>query len=138
MLIDHIGIVVPSLDEGIRRWEQLFGYQKHSEVVTNTRQKVRVVFLTKENSTTVKLIEPCDDTSPVAIVAKKGGGLHHLCFRCDDLISEVSRLKHHGARILVPPQPGEAFKNKNIAFFFVDNLNCELIDTSEKESWLGL
>jgi hypothetical protein len=39
--------------------------------------------------------------------------------------------------MIVPPQPGEAFKNNDIAFFFVDNLNFELIDTTDKEGWLG-
>jgi methylmalonyl-CoA/ethylmalonyl-CoA epimerase len=137
MIIDHVGIVVRSLEQGIKRWEQLFGYKKHSEIVTNARQRVRVVFLKKDNSPTVKLIEPSDESSPIASIARKGGGLHHLCFRCDSLSAEIPRLEAAGARMIVPPQPGEAFKNNDIAFFFVDNLNFELIDTADKEGWLG-
>lgn len=137
MIIDHIGVVVRSLEEGIRQWEELFGYRKNSSTVTNTRQKVRVVFLAKEGSTTVKLIEPSEASSPVASYARRGGGLHHVCFRCDDLNVEIPLLKDKGARLIVPPEPGEAFRNKNIAFFLTENnLNVELIDTSEKEGWL--
>jgi methylmalonyl-CoA/ethylmalonyl-CoA epimerase len=137
MQIDHIGIVVQSLERGVKDWERLFGYTKSSDIVTNTRQKVRVVFLSKRGSLTVKLLEPSEPASPVSPLARKGGGLHHLCFRCDDLTIQIPILKQKGARLTVPPEPGEAFRNKNIAFFLAgSNLNIELIDTTEKEGWL--
>ena len=135
MIIDHLGVVVRSLDEGVRQWTDLFGYTVASETVTNTRQKVRVVFLKKPNSLMIKLIEPTDATSPIYAFARKGGGLHHLCFRCQDIGNEIPLLKSKGARFLVPPEPGEAFLNHNIAFFLAaNNLNVELIDTDEKVS----
>jgi methylmalonyl-CoA/ethylmalonyl-CoA epimerase len=138
MTIDHIGIVVRSLEEGIQQWETLFGYRKNTPIVLNTRQKVRVVFMAKKNSLTIKLIEAADPSSPVFSMARKGGGLHHLCFRSEDLSTEMPALKERGAVFIVPPQPGEAFKNHDIAFFLAkNNLNVELIDTHEKEGWLG-
>jgi methylmalonyl-CoA/ethylmalonyl-CoA epimerase len=137
MIIDHIGIVVRSLEAGMRQWEALFGYRKNSDVIVNTRQKVRVVFLSKKGSLTVKLIEASEPGSPVTAFARKGGGLHHLCFRCDDMATEIPRLQERGAMFIVPPQPGEAFKNREIAFFLAGNsLNVELIDTIEKAGWL--
>lgn len=139
MVIDHIGIVVPSIEEGIQQWEELFGYKRNSEVVLNTRQKVRVAFLAKRNSLTIKLIEPSEPSSPVAAFARKGGGLHHLCFRCDDLHAQVPVLSAKGARFIVRAEPGEAFCNRNIAFFLAkNNLNVELIDTTEKAGWKDL
>lgn len=137
MVIDHIGVVVRSLEQGIQHWQEIFGYQRNSSIVTNTRQKVRVVFLTKNDSLTIKLVEPSDAGSPVAAFARKGGGLHHICFRCEKLTDGIAELEAKGARVLVPPQPGEAFKNHDIAFLFADNsLNIELIDTTEKEGWI--
>jgi len=137
MVIDHIGIVVRSLEEGIQHWEQLFGYAKNSQVVTNTRQKVRVVFLSKKGSLPIKLVEPSEGSSPVALFARRGGGLHHLCFRCDDIKVQIPLLKEKGARFIVVPQPGEAFGNRDIAFFLAENnLNVELIDTTHQEGWL--
>lgn len=137
MVIDHIGIVVASLEKGIREWKHFFDYRQSSGIATNTRQKVRVVFLSKEGSVAVKLVEPTEPTSPIARFAQKGGGLHHLCFRCEDLEVEVPVIRSKGARFLVLPEPGEAFNNKKIAFFLgPDNLNCELIDTTEKASLL--
>jgi len=138
MVIDHIGIVVRSLEEGLQQWEGLFGYTKNSDVVHNSRQKVRVVFLSKANSLTVKLIEPSASDSPVYHFARKGGGLHHLCFRCADVASQVPLLQDKGAIPVVPPEPGEAFNNHQIAFLLTkNNLNIELIDTSEKQGWAG-
>jgi methylmalonyl-CoA/ethylmalonyl-CoA epimerase len=139
MVIDHIGIVVPGLEKALEQWESLFGYRRNSDIVHNTRQKVRVVFLTKQNSPMIKLIEPSAADSPVYQSARKGGGLHHLCFRCGALPDEIQRLQKAGARLIVPPEPGEAFKNHPIAFMLAgNNLNIELIDTFEKQGWLAV
>lgn len=121
----------------MNQWEVLFGYRRNSEIVLNSRQKVRVVFLAKEGSVTVKLIEPADADSPVSALAKRGGGLHHLCFRCEDLEAHVEHLKANGAVLMVAPQPGEAFQNHDIAFLMAkNNLNIELIDSLQKTGWL--
>jgi methylmalonyl-CoA/ethylmalonyl-CoA epimerase len=139
MVIDHIGIVVRSLHDGIRHWEKFFGYRQATEVVTNTRQKVNVVFLEKVGSLSVKLVEPFDNTSPISSVAMKGGGLHHICFRCPSIDHELARLLTLGARVLFPPQPGEAFENEKIAFVFCKmGLNIELIDTEKRANLLSL
>lgn len=133
MIIDHIGMVVKSIEKGIEHWENVFEYKKMTEVVINSRQKVKVVFLCKENSLTVKLIEPLDATSPVHKFAMKGGGLHHICFKCNGMDKELERLGEMGLRILIPPQPGEAFGNEDIAFLYAKHgLNIELIETDIK------
>ena len=135
MVIDHIGIVVKSLEQGIEYWEKVFGYKQMTEIVINTRQKVKVVFLKKENSLLIKLIEPTDETSPIYRISRKGGGLHHLAFRCEEINEEISRLKSLGLRVITNPEPGEAFENNQIAFLLGNQtLNIELIDTDKKAS----
>ena len=133
MYIDHIGIAVKSLEAGIEHWEKVFGYRQMTEIITNTRQKVRVVFLSKKDSITIKLIDPIDPSSPVYTFAQRGGGLHHLCFKCAIIEDEISRLKSMGLRVLAEPQPGEAFENEDIAFIYAkQGLNIELIDTDKR------
>ncbi len=133
MTIDHIGIAVQNLEEGIRHWREFFGYVQVSPIVFNSRQQTKVVFLAKPDSITIKLIEPSSTASPVAGFSRRGGGLHHLCFRCEQLDAAIPQLKRCGARFLVPPEPGEAFCGNRIAFFLAPgNLNIELIDTEEK------
>ena len=63
MIIDHVGIVVKSIKKGIKTYQTLFGYRQTTEMVINTRQKVKVVFMSKDDSLTVKLLEPTDATS---------------------------------------------------------------------------
>ena len=133
MIIDHIAFVVSSLERGILQWRNEFGYTQMTEPVENSRQKVKVVFLRKDGSVTIKLVEPSGETSPVYKLAARGGGLHHICFHCDDLRGEIGRLVAEGARVLAAPQPGEAFAGEEIAFLFCKNgLNVELIETDKK------
>ncbi|MBP1665678.1 MAG: methylmalonyl-CoA epimerase [Bacteroidetes bacterium] len=133
MKIDHICFAVKNISEGISYWEDLFGYRQMTEVIVNSLQKVKVSFLCKEDSMLVKLIEPLADNQSLVNFVNRGGGFHHLCFRVEDMDKQISLLKGKGLLMLVPPQPGEAFNNHDIAFMLARNgLNVELIDTSEK------
>ncbi len=139
MTLDHIGIVVKSLEEGILQWTEIFGYNQMTEQVINTLQQTKVVFMSKENSLQVKLIEPLNENSPIFNFANKGGGLHHLCFRTQNLENALSQLKEkrNEIRIIVHPQPGEAFENELIAFALAkNNLNIEFIDTEKRAKML--
>ncbi|MBN2486829.1 MAG: VOC family protein [Bacteroidales bacterium] len=135
MVIDHIGIVVKSMDEGIAQWTNVFGYAQMTGKVVNTLQQVTVVFMKKEGSLPVKLLEPVSEKSPIYGFAARGGGIHHICFKTDNLdktIDTFGQMKNE-VRILVKPQPGEAFENENIAFALAkNNLNIELIDTDKR------
>ena len=137
MVVDHIAVVVRSLEQAIALWGKAFGYVPMTAPVANSRQRVRVVFLAKDGSITIKLVEPTDTLSPVHALAARGGGLHHLCFRCANLNEELARLEQSGMRILADPQPGEAFENEPIAFVYAgQGLNVELIETDRKAALL--
>lgn len=133
MRIDHICFAVKNLQEGISYWESVFGYKQMTSVVQNSLQKVKVVFLSKEESILIKLIEPLDDNFSLMNFVKRGGGFHHLCFRVIDMERQLNELKEKGLLALAPPQPGEAFNNHDIAFLLAKyGINVELIDTDEK------
>ena len=133
MNIDHICFAVKNLQEGIAYWDRVFGYKQMTEIVINSRQKVKVTFLKKENSITIKLIEPVEGNQSLTNFVNKGGGFHHLCFKCDDVNENLKDLKEKGLLTLVPPQKGEAFNNHDIAFLLAKyGINIELIDTDEK------
>ncbi len=133
MVIDHIGIAVRSIEEAIPRWKDAFGYEPATTIVTNTRQRVNVVLLEREGSLTVKLIEPTDADSSVEAFVRRGGGLHHLCFRVDSVDSELARLVAMGMRSVTPPEPGEAFEDSPIAFVYAgEGISIELIETDRR------
>jgi methylmalonyl-CoA/ethylmalonyl-CoA epimerase len=133
MIIDHICFAVKNISEGIAYWESVFGYRQMTEMVQNSLQKVKVVFLSKEGSVLIKLIEPVEENQSLINYVNRGGGFHHLCFKTENMEEQLSELKAKGMLTLVQPQPGEAFNNHNIAFLLARyGLNIELIDTDEK------
>ncbi len=133
MIIDHICFAVKDLNKAINNWVMAFGYGQMTEIVTNSRQQVRVVFLSKEDSITIKLIEPLESNKSVLSFVKTGGVFHHLCFKCSNMDEQIDELNEKGLIKLVAPQPGEAFENENIAFMLTRfGINIELIDTDKK------
>ncbi len=135
MIIDHVCFAVGDMDKAIAYWQQTFGYTQHTDKVVNSRQAVTVAFLTKDASLTVKLIEPLEENQSLLGFVRNGGGFHHLCFKCDDLEGTIEELRGNGLRVLVPPEPGEAFNNHEIAFLRAQfGFNIELIDTDDKAS----
>lgn len=137
MKIDHVCIAVRSLDAAIAMLCPLLGFAPRTEPVTNTRQKVNVIFLSKPGSIDLKLIEPASEDSPLWASLRKGEGLHHICFRTDDVAVRLEELAERGLRILSMPAPGEAFNDQLIAFGYAGcGLNIELIDTDERRGVL--
>jgi len=137
MVIDHISFAVKNLEEGISYWSRVFGYRQLTNIVVNSLQKVKVVFLGKEGSIPVKLIEPVEGNLSLQNFVSRGGGFHHICFKCSDINEKLNELSDKGLLVLVPPQPGEAFNNHEIAFLLARyGLNIELIDTEERHGLL--
>lgn len=133
MQVDHIALAVRSIEGTAARLVALLGYRVRTTKVTNSRQKVNVVFLSKDGSIDLKLIEPSASDSPLWDFVRKGGGLHHLCFRVPDVPAACTTLTEAGVRLLSAPAPGEAFDDALIAFLYLGSgLNVELIDTDAR------
>jgi methylmalonyl-CoA/ethylmalonyl-CoA epimerase len=129
--LDHVCLAVRKLAPARDMLEKMLGYRARTEPVENTRQQVVVQFMSKAGSIDIKLIEPSSFESPlVEFLKRSGGGLHHLAFRTQSVEAGVADLGAKGAKIVAPPQPGEAFDEAAIAFAFLgQGLNAELIDT---------
>jgi methylmalonyl-CoA/ethylmalonyl-CoA epimerase len=132
--LDHVCLAVRKLATARALLEKTLGYRARTEPVENTRQQVNVQFMSRPGSIDIKLIEPSSPASPlVEFISKSGGGLHHLAFRTDSVALAADELASRGARIVAPPQPGEAFDDAMIAFAFLGcGLNVELIDTDAR------
>jgi len=137
MNIDHIAIAVRSVEDAATRLCTVLGYTRRTSAVSNTRQQVNVLFLGKEGSLDLKLIEPSDADSPLWGFLKRGEGLHHLCFKVPHVPSACANLEAAGARVLSQPAPGEAFDEHPIAFLYLGmGLNVEIIDTDARRGRL--
>lgn len=128
--LDHVGIEVSDLEAATRTYVELFGYQPATAKVLNTRHQVEVVFLEKPGSIPIKLFRNVTAARPALTK------LHHLAFRTDEIQASVDALVAHGARLLSPPQPGEAFDDEPIAFLYAGGLNVELVSTDKRRNRL--
>src|SRR5690606_38904006 len=98
MILDHVAIAVRNVEEAADKLCATLKYTRRTEKVTNTRQRVNVLFLCKEGSLDLKLIEPSDDDSPLWPFVRKGGGIHHLCFRVPDVDAACETMREMRVR----------------------------------------
>jgi methylmalonyl-CoA/ethylmalonyl-CoA epimerase len=137
--LDHVAIAVRSIETAADSPTWLLGYQRITGKVTNTRQRVNVLFIGREGSLPIKLIEPSDDESPLWDFVRKGGGFHHVCFKAPDVEAACAELSARGARVIAAPQPGEAFDDQLIAFVYLGlGLSAEIIDTDRRRNRIEL
>jgi len=126
--LDHIGIAVKSLDAA-KIYEALGLSLDHVEVVET--QGVRTAFLSAGEAD-IELLEPSGPESTIAkFIEKRGEGIHHICFRVDDIESNLGRLKALGYRLInEAPVPGA--HGCRVAFLHPAAGNGVLIELSEK------
>ena len=112
--IDHLGIVVRSIDEAIDYYEKVLGLScKGREEVPV--QKVRTAFFLA-GEVRLELIEPTSADSPVAkYLEKHGEGLHHVGFATDDIIRQLQQAKQAGCN-LIDETPVKGAGGKLVAF----------------------
>ena len=114
--IDHLGIVVRSIDEAIDYYEKVLGLScKGREEVPV--QKVRTAFFLI-GEVRLELIEPTSADSPVAkYLEKHGEGLHHVGFATDDIIRQLQQAKQAGCN-LIDETPVKGAGGKLVAFLY--------------------
>ncbi|MBA6412333.1 methylmalonyl-CoA epimerase [Parahaliea sp. F7430] len=127
--LDHIAIAVPDLEKAIKRFMEDFGLPfEGTEEVIPAQTKTAFFPLPP---TQIELVHPLEGQGPIAkYLEKKGGGLHHLCFRSDNIEEDVARLKEKGYQFLSDsPSPG-AHGSKVI---FIHPKSCDgvLIEISQ-------
>jgi len=126
--IDHIGVAVVSIDDALAIYRSLGLEEAHREDVP--AQKVRTAFLPVGESR-IELLEPTAEDSPVAkFLARRGGGVHHVCFAVDDIEAALADLKGRGFRLL-HDQPVPGADGKRVAFLHPDAGQGVLIELSQ-------
>ena len=127
--IDHIGIAVVSIDDALGVYRALGLSEKHREEVPS--QKVVTAFIPAGESR-IELLEPTSEDSPVAkFLAKRGPGIHHLCFGVRDIEAAVADLTSRGFR-LINSRPVPGADGKKVVFLHPDSGNGVLIELSEE------
>lgn len=127
--IDHVGIAVESLEQAKVAYLAMGWEDSPSEEVKS--EKVRVQMFNLENNSRLELIEPTDDSSPIAkFLKKRGPGIHHICLRVKDIRQTLAKLKEAGLQ-LVHEEPFQGAHNCQVAFVHPKSTGGVLIELSQ-------
>jgi len=126
----HVGMVVEEVESALTFWRDVLGLPlSHVEDVAD--QESSVAFLPLEGGE-VELIQPSTDNSGIArYLAKRGPGIHHLCFEVNDLEGMLDRLKKSGVR-LIQEQPVVGPGGQKIAFLHPQSTQGVLVELYQR------
>jgi methylmalonyl-CoA/ethylmalonyl-CoA epimerase len=102
--VAHVGVAVPSIDGALAFYRDILGREPGPPETADGATVVSV----RLGDVQVELLEPGDADGPVAkFLAKRGAGIHHLCFRVPDLDRALERCRAAGYRLIDDvPRPG--------------------------------
>ena len=125
--IAHIGIAVRALDELLPFYRDVLGLP---ESPLDDADGARIAGLVAGESL-VELLEPADDDTPIGkFIARRGPGIHHVCFAVDDLDATLERCRQAGLR-LIDEHPRIGAEGKRIAFLHPSATAGVLVELSE-------
>lgn len=125
--IAHIGIALTAIDAQLPFYRDVLGMDT---VPVNDSDGARIVALDADGSL-VELLEPSGADSPVArFVARRGPGIHHVCFAVADLDATMAKCRAAGVE-LVDQVPRIGAEGKRIAFLHPRSTGGVLIELTE-------
>lgn len=127
--LDHIAIAVTDLESSIKRFMEDFGLKfEGTEDVAAAKTSTAFFPLPP---TSIELVHPLKGEGPIAkYLEKKGGGLHHLCFRTNDIEADVAMLKAKGYQFL-SEAPSKGAHNSLVIFIHPKSCDGVLIELNQ-------
>ena len=127
--LNHVGVATPSIEQSVALYRNMLGATKIHDKFSMEEQGVWVCFVDLPNSQ-IELIEPIDDTSPVAGFLKQNpaGGQHHICFEVDDIIAARDEMVARGARVLGTGEPRIGAHGAPIIFIHPKDMGGVLVE----------
>jgi methylmalonyl-CoA/ethylmalonyl-CoA epimerase len=113
-LVDHIGVAVEDLDASIKLYSEVFEMPlEHRETVAE--QGVEAALLGVGDSH-VELLAPLGAETPVGkFISKRGPGIHHAAYRCEDVAKALELCRQRGLRV-IDDQPRRGIRGSAVAF----------------------
>jgi len=97
--INHIAIAVNNIEEARKFYQNVLGLRL-SDVELVPAQKTRAGFF-KIGEMNIELVQPSEPDSPlIKFLKNKGQGIHHICFKVDDVEAEVKAFLEKGATMV--------------------------------------
>lgn len=131
--LDHIAIAVPGLQAAIQRFADDMGLTLSGTEDVPSAKTSTAFFpvTTPDHPAKIELVSPLNGEGPlVKYLEKRGPGLHHLCFRTDDIDGDVARLREKGYRFTSDaPYPGA--HNARVIFIHPKSASGVLIELAQ-------
>lgn len=129
--LNHVAIAVPDLEAATTLYRDALG-GKVSQAQALPEHGVTVVFVELPN-TKVELLEPLGEGSPIGkfLESNPSGGMHHICFEVDDIVTARDRLKEQGARVLGSGEPKTGAHGKPVLFLHPKDFNGTLVELEQ-------
>jgi len=127
--IDHIGIVVPDIEEALRVYQEVLGLEL-TRIEERPEIGVNIAFLPAGDSE-IELVQPTTKESGVAsFLKKRHGGVHHICLEVDDIEAALAELQEKGLA-LIDELPRQGTHGERFAFIHPKSTHGALIELYE-------
>ena len=97
--INHIAVVVNNIDDSLRFWQDALGLPM-GKVQEVPQEAVQIAFLEAGDSH-IELVSPTTEDSGIAkYLAKKGQGMHHICFEVEDISLALNQMREKNIELI--------------------------------------
>jgi len=128
--INHIGVAVKDLNEGIRFYRENLGLEIEG-IEEIKEQKVKVAFIPLGESR-IELLQSTDPNGPIAkFIEKKGEGIHHIALDVERIEETLQKLNEKGVQ-LIDEKPRIGAHGIKIAFLHPRGTKGVLMELCEK------
>ena len=125
--IAHVGIAVPRIADALPFYRDVLGLAPGAPESSDGASIVSLAL----GDVHVELLEPRDPEGPIAkFLAKRGPGIHHICYRVPDLDAALARCRAAGYR-LVDETPRRGVSGRRIAFLHPKATSGILLELTE-------
>ena len=110
--IAHVGIAVPDLEQALPFYREVLGLEPHAPETADGATILSLPF----GDTEVELLAPDSPDGPIAkFLARRGPGIHHICYRVPDLDAALAACRRAGYD-LIDETPRSGAAGRRIAF----------------------
>lgn len=130
-VLDHIAIAVKDIEASVEIYQAIgLKFDAQREIVEE--QKVKTAFAQIDENGHIELLEPTDESSSIhKYIEKKGPGIHHICFRVEDVIAKHKELSSKGFKFIYE-EPQKGAGNCLVNFIHPKSTGGVLIEISQK------
>jgi len=129
MKINHLGIVVKSIESSVAMYKKSLGWKDTTNLIYDPIQKVNILFMEDRHGRSFELLEPVGNDSPIRKMLNRRIGLYHICYEVQDIKLKIAELTKTGFYLISGPVEAVAFDKRLIAFLINrDNLIIELVE----------